>query len=167
MATSEPPLTEAADPVSVAPSATVPVELLASHFTTETVSDLRHALGRAAAAAGLSGDRLFDFVAAVQELLTNAVRHGGGRGELRLRRDGENLVCDVSDHGPGFPNGVPAPPGPPPPGATGGRGLWLAGVFTDTLLIVDGPDGVTASVTVCLPPPGPATIEFADPGPSG
>jgi anti-sigma regulatory factor (Ser/Thr protein kinase) len=73
-------------------------------------------------------------------------------------------VCDVSDHGPGFVGGVPAPPGPPPPGSPGGRGLWLAGQFTDTLMIVDGPDGVTASVTVCLPAVTLPRIEFENPG---
>ncbi|AGZ44001.1 ATP-binding protein [Actinoplanes friuliensis] len=93
------------------------------------------------------------------------MRHGGGHGRIELRRDGDTLLCDIVDHGPGFPGGVPAPAGPPSPQTPGGRGLWLARHLTDTLLISDGPGGVTVSVTACLPvtptPAADAQIEIS------
>ena len=135
-----------------APVTTSP-ELLAQDFVTDDVTRLRHAVRRHAAAAGLTGDALDGFVVAVHELVTNAVRHGGGRGRLHLRRDDDTHICDVADHGDGFPGGVPAPAGPPPAATPGGRGLLLVGQLADTLLISDGPDGVTATVTACLPAP--------------
>ncbi|GAA0798678.1 ATP-binding protein [Spirilliplanes yamanashiensis] len=134
---------------------------LSEAFTAETVSELRHRVQACARRAGLTGDPLDDFVVAVHELTTNAVRHGGGRGHLHLRLDDDNLVCDVTDHGPGFAAPVPATSSRPAPLTVGGRGLWLAQQLTDTLLISDGPDGVTATVTLCLParpaPAGPLT----------
>jgi anti-sigma regulatory factor (Ser/Thr protein kinase) len=151
MAMPESPLTQAPE---VGPSLAQPAEppgLLWQEFTTDDVTSLRHAVRDRAAAAGLTGDALYDFVVAVHELVTNAVRHGGGRGHLLLRRDGDTLVCDVVDRGDGFAHGVPVG-GPPPAADTpGGRGILLANQLTDTLLISDTPDGVTASVTVCLP----------------
>ena len=131
-------------PVSAPPA-------LSQAFTAETVTELRHRVHACARQAGLTGDPLDDFVVAVHELTTNAVRHGGGRGHLHLRRDDDNLICDVTDHGPGFATPVPVTSSRPAPLTAGGRGLWLAQQLTDTLLISDGPDGVTATVTLCLP----------------
>ena len=131
--------------------ATTPVKLLSRVFTADLVSDVRHAVRGQAETAGLTGDSLDGFVIAVHELVTNAVRHGGGRGRVQLRNDGENLSCEVTDHGSGFPAGVPEPGGPPPVNAPGGRGLLLARELTDTMLISNSPVGVTVSVAMCLP----------------
>lgn len=87
-----------ADPVT--PRTVMPIEsspLFTEPFGPAEVTELRHMLTSFAAGSGLSGQRLEDFVLAVNELITNAVRHGGGRGWLRLgalagpaaqRRDG-------------------------------------------------------------------------------
>ena len=120
-------------------------------FTADDLGGLRRTVLAGARRAGLTGDPLDDFVVAVHELVTNALRHGGGRGRLVLRRDGDTLVCDVSDDGPGFGDSVPAAADPPSAETLGGRGLWLARQLTDTLLITNGPSGVIVSVTVCLP----------------
>lgn len=162
MAASESPLTKAFDVETFAAPVTTAPEVLSRSFDGADIVDLRHAVRDHAKAAGLTGDALFDFVLAVQELVTNAVRHGGGRGELRLRRDGDTLICDVTDHGTGFPDGLPATTGPPPVDDTGGRGLWLARHFTDTLMVSDGPDGVTVSVTACLTSAAPAPVALAE-----
>src|SRR5512142_1419620 len=50
--------------------------------------------------AGLSRRRVSDLVLIVSELAGNAIRHGGGRGRLRLWRSRGALYCEVSDHGP-------------------------------------------------------------------
>jgi len=121
-------------------------------FAAADVTAMRHDLRRHAEGAGLRGDALDDFVAAVNELVTNAVRHGGGQGSLRLVRDADTLIVDVSDRGQGFAGAVPVAAGPPAANVPGGRGILLARRLTDTLLISDGPDGVTVTVTRCLVP---------------
>lgn len=151
MVTPESPLAQGPGAgVGAAPVSTA-VEVFAREFTAADVTDLRHDLRRHAATAGLRDDALDDFVAAVNELVTNAVRHGGGRGSLRLALDADTLIGDVSDRGEGFAGALPSTAGPPPADIPGGRGLLLARRLTDTLLISDGPDGVTVTVTRCLP----------------
>ena len=120
-------------------------------FTADNLAVVRHALRAGAHATGLTGEPLDDFVTAAHELITNAVRHGGGHGRLALRLDGDSLICDVTDDGPGFAGAVPTGHHLPAPLTPGGRGLWLARQMTDTLLISDSPTGVTVTVTVCLP----------------
>nr|WP_221378994.1 ATP-binding protein [Actinoplanes polyasparticus] len=153
----EPGTSEAINAVDLPLSAPDPGGL-AQNFTAEELASLRRAVHDSARACGLAGDALDDFVVAVHELATNAVRHGGGRGRIDLRRDGDTLLCDIIDHGPGFPGGVPTPAGLPSPQTPGGRGLWLAQHLTDTLLITDSPGGVTVSVTACLPAPAPSGL---------
>ena len=147
----ESPLIQASEAGASPVRPATPPGLLWQEFTADHVTDLRHAVRDWAEAAGLTGDVLYDFVVAVHELVTNAVRHGGGRGRLLLRRDGDTLICDVVDQGRGFPNGVPVRDGPPAADTPGGRGILLAHQLADSLLISDTPNGVTASVTVCLP----------------
>jgi anti-sigma regulatory factor (Ser/Thr protein kinase) len=150
MATPESPRTQ--HPGAGVSRAPVParVEVFARDFVAADVTVMRHELRRHAEGAGLGGDALDDFVAAVNELVTNAVRHGGGKGSLRLTRDADTVIVDVSDRGEGFSGSLPLSAGPPPGDIPGGRGILLARRLTDTLLISDGPEGVTVTVTRCL-----------------
>jgi serine/threonine-protein kinase RsbW len=111
------------------------------------VTELRHAVASCAAAAGLTGERLDDFVVAVNELLTNAVRHGGGIGHLRLWRAPDAVVCEVSDHGPGMPGEWSARTGRPAPDEPGGWGLWLAGKLTDSIELTSGAEGTAVRIS--------------------
>jgi serine/threonine-protein kinase RsbW len=156
----KPAAAEAVNKVDL-PLNAAPEQGLARDFTVEDLPSLRHAVHASAGASGLAGDALDDFVIVVHELATNAVRHGGGRGKIEMRADGDTLLCDIRDHGPGFPDGVPAPAGPPSPEVPGGRGLWLARHLSDTLLITDGPGGVTVSITACLPAPAPSGMPIS------
>jgi len=108
------------------------------------VTALRHAVASAAARAGLTGERLNDFVVAVNELLTNAVRHGGGTGHVALWRCGASVMCEVSDRGAGL-DGTSRPQRPAPD-VPGGRGLWLAGELTDELEIKSGEQGTAVRI---------------------
>jgi serine/threonine-protein kinase RsbW len=108
------------------------------------VTPLRHAVASAAASAGLTGDRLDDFVVAVNELLTNAVRHGGGAGRVELWREDGAVVCEVSDRGAGLEQ--PDLPMLPAPDVPGGRGLWLAGELADELEIESGEQGTAVRI---------------------
>lgn len=109
----------------------------------------RDAVSRFASAHGLSGDRLNDLVLATNELTINAVRHGGGRGLLRLWHDEGTVWCQVRDDGPGIPDSVtsrsPAG-GPPSHTALDGRGLWLVDQMTARTIIQTGPGGTTITI---------------------
>jgi anti-sigma regulatory factor (Ser/Thr protein kinase) len=81
-------------------------------------------------------------VAAINEIATNSLQHGGGRGELRVWTDGGWLVCAVSDSGH-----LTAPlAGKLPPAANDGAGLWLANQLTDLVQIRSTPDGTEIRV---------------------
>ncbi|KIR67004.1 ATP-binding protein [Micromonospora haikouensis] len=126
------------------------VTLLAETIRADGVTALRHAVTAAAGAAGLADVALEDFVLAVHELVTNVVRHGGGSGRLRLRRDGDLLTCEISDDGPGLGDVHVALPAPH---EVGHRGLWLAQQLTDGLEIRADGRGTTAWVSARLPTP--------------
>lgn len=51
----------------------------------------------------LRRDQVEDLVLAVNELATNSILHASGHGILRLWREGDTAVCEVSDSGEGFP----------------------------------------------------------------
>jgi anti-sigma regulatory factor (Ser/Thr protein kinase) len=105
-------------------------------FTFSFGNDLRSVRAIVAeygARAGLSPRRVDDLVIAVNEVTTNAVRHGAGHGMVSIWCDGPRLVCEVSDSGQlvnqlvGF---VPAGPQ-----AEHGHGLWLTRQLTDLMEI--------------------------------
>ncbi|MBE1491422.1 ATP-binding protein [Plantactinospora soyae] len=120
---------------------------LAVRFTATEITGLRHEVARLAAAHGLRDDRLDDFVFAVYEILTNAVRHGGGSGSLQLDHVGAELVCQVDDDGPGFAAGQLSAQSPL---RTGGRGLQLVRELTDSLTIIPRTPGTSVEVRVSL-----------------
>jgi anti-sigma regulatory factor (Ser/Thr protein kinase) len=78
-------------------------------------------------------DRLDDFVMAVNEIMTNSIRHGGGRARLTLWTDDPHLVCQVADSG--HITDPLAGRLAPPAAATSGRGLWLANHLCDLVQI--------------------------------
>ena len=92
---------------------------------------------------------------AVNELLTNAVRHGGGRGRVALWQAGGWVVCEVSDSGPGLPATAPRQPARPSATQPGGWGLWLAEELTDAFDLATGRTGTTVRVSSRTPGPVP------------
>lgn len=124
--------------------------LLSRGFDREAIAEARHALAGCAAEAGLTGSRLDAFVLAVNEMMTNAVRHGGGSGQVRLWRTGAGLACEISDAGPGAPPARLNGHRLPPTSATGGRGLWLARHLCDTMGVDTGHDGTTVYLTMAI-----------------
>ncbi|WP_433608314.1 ATP-binding protein [Dactylosporangium sp. CA-139114] len=116
--------------------------LLVEDFDVALITPVRHAVNRGAAAAGLTGQRLEDFVLAVNEIVTNAVRHAGGGGTLRMWVADGVLVCEVVDKGAGIPEErLSGEAALPPSSAISGRGLWLARHLVDDVLVTTGEAG--------------------------
>jgi serine/threonine-protein kinase RsbW len=124
--------------------------LFCRKFDREAITEARHRLARCAAEAGLTGLRLEAFVLAVNEIMTNAVRHGGGAGLIRLSRTVAGLACEISDAGPGAPSARFTDRRLPSTSATGGRGLWLARHLCDTMDVVSGRGGTTVHLTMAI-----------------
>jgi anti-sigma regulatory factor (Ser/Thr protein kinase) len=101
------------------------------------VAPARRSLSAMIAASGWSGlDRTDDLIIAMSEIITNSLRYGRGRRELRVWvDDGGTVTCEVSDDGEG-----PADPligyRPPRQSVAGGRGLWIARQLCDALAII-------------------------------
>ena len=117
---------------------------------------LRAAVAAHAAAAGLPRLRVYDVVAATHELAANAVRHGAGRGRLRLWVEDQRLRCEVSDDGPAGDDAGSAAGNNADPGAkwstSHGHGLWLVDQVADQVSLDHGPGGTTATVTFVIGP---------------
>jgi anti-sigma regulatory factor (Ser/Thr protein kinase) len=108
-------------------------------FDASTLVEVRALAGRSAADAGLSQSRAANFVLAVNEVATNSVVHGGGKGSFRVWREAGALSSEVRDSGhfdnPLVDRELPAP------GASGPRGLWLANQLCDLVQIRTFPGG--------------------------
>jgi anti-sigma regulatory factor (Ser/Thr protein kinase) len=114
---------------------------LARDFELTSLVALRHNVEEYARNNGLASLALYRFVVAVNEIATNAVRHGGGRGHLRLWRAGSRLHCSVTDHGTGL--STDHRPERPSPLDVGGRGLWFAYQNAEELTVRSGSQGTT------------------------
>jgi anti-sigma regulatory factor (Ser/Thr protein kinase) len=112
---------------------------------------LRATLAAHASELGAAQERVDHLLIVASELATNAIRHGGGTGRLRMwHRDGI-LYCQVSDDGPGIANPTVVGNTPPDPGRSdGGRGLWICRNLADELIIEAGEDGRGATVTAVM-----------------
>jgi anti-sigma regulatory factor (Ser/Thr protein kinase) len=110
--------------------ATQPEEL---EFDGGDLGTLRGAVAAFAADAVLAGDRIHDLVLAVDEVATNSIFHGGGRGRLRMWREGATLQCEVTDRGSFVEPLVGRIQ--PTPEQWNGRGLWLANQLCDLVQI--------------------------------
>lgn len=78
----------------------------------------------AALVAGVSAERVEEFVLAMSEVASNSVQHGGGAGVVRCWSETDRFVCEVQDAGR-----LRAPlvgRVRPDPGGLSGYGLWIA-----------------------------------------
>ena len=125
-----------------------------------TLSALREAVLGCASAAGLSRDRSIDVMLAAHELAANVIRHGSGRGRLRLLVTARALSCQVSDaratarpglgaqrEADGTAASAPAAAWP----VEHGHGLWLVRRTADQVQVTAGPAGSVVSIAFNLP----------------
>jgi anti-sigma regulatory factor (Ser/Thr protein kinase) len=112
---------------------------------------LRAAVGAHATQAGFPRERVYEIVTAAHELATNAVRHGGGHGRLRLWADGRALHCQVRDDGP-----AELDANPPDPAAWQrefAHGLWIIDRVADQLTLDRDSPGTTVTASFIINSP--------------
>jgi anti-sigma regulatory factor (Ser/Thr protein kinase) len=116
-------------------------------FGAEDLRLVRQMAARWAAQAGMTEERADDFVIAVSEIATNAVRHGSPQAMLWLCTEGQDVVlAEIRDRGRW------ATPGLAEAGA-GGRGrmgLALARRVCDEVDIRAGSNGTTVRLRMSL-----------------
>jgi anti-sigma regulatory factor (Ser/Thr protein kinase) len=110
------------------------------------LSEARHAVRAFAETRGLDEQRADDFVLAANEIMTNSIRHGGGRGRMSMWELEDSLVCQVADTGhitdPLIGRFSPLP------SAGSGRGIWLANQVCDLVQVRSSPTGTVVRLFI-------------------
>ena len=148
------------DPAAFLTALPVPAEPLegeAPLVSADSVRDLRglrHDLSVRTSANGLLAGHettVEDFLLAVDEMTTNALRHGRPPVDLRLWATADRLVCRVTDHGSGLDDPfIGYGPAHGEDLSRGGMGLWLARQLCDHVDITPEGDGVSIRLTTSL-----------------
>ncbi len=118
-------------------------------FTAADLPQVRRFTATCAGRSGMSAETADDFVIAVNEIATNAVRHGSPRAWLRLWVSGEALVAEIRDTGrwPGDPVPVQAARRP---AEQGGMGLEVARLVCDDVQIKTDSTGTAVLLRMML-----------------
>ncbi|MGY2085887.1 anti-sigma factor RsbA family regulatory protein [Blastococcus sp. SYSU DS0539] len=157
--TPNPGYTDPAEYLRGLPVPDEPLERTRPSFAAADVADfigLRHAVAAELAGVPASADVVEDFLLAVDEMTSNAVRHGQPPVSLRLWTAADRMVCTISDGGPGWDD--PFAGYGPAHGedlSRGGMGLWLARQLCDHVDIFGGEHhpgdgGVSVRLTTVL-----------------
>lgn len=123
---------------------------LERRFDGGSLSALRAAVAEYAGNLDAPPDRVSQLVIVASELSSNAVRHGGGTGSLRLSYAQGCVCCEVRDSGRGLSDPASAGTSLPPTRAPAGRGLWMVRQIAREVHIQSTPSGTTVSATVPL-----------------
>jgi DcmR-like sensory protein/histidine kinase-like protein len=123
-----------------------PTGPMSEHIFAGDLRSLRHAVVADPSLEGLTRERREDVVFVVNEVATNAIRHGNGRCTARLWHDGSSVVTEVS-----FDTSVPdvlAGRVRPLSDAVDGRGLWLINQMCALVQLRSGGMGTTLRMHV-------------------
>jgi anti-sigma regulatory factor (Ser/Thr protein kinase) len=118
-------------------------------FDSDGLYSLRAAVAAHAADLGAGEELVEELVLVANELASNAIRHGGGTGRLRLWRDGDRMHCEVSDTGPGL-DGEALGRERVPITAHGGRGLWVVRQMSQEVDVRTGVKGATVTAALLV-----------------
>ena len=147
-----PHFTEPADYLRALPVPHEPLEATVPRLHASHIADfasLRHALATELAGVPAHEDVVQDFLLAVDEMTSNALRHGGRPIDLRLWIGSDRMVCTIGDRGTGWDD--PFAGYGPAHGddlSRGGMGLWLARQLCDHVDITSDADGARVRLTV-------------------
>ncbi|WP_369137038.1 anti-sigma factor RsbA family regulatory protein [Modestobacter versicolor] len=149
-----PGYSDPADVLRALPVPDEPLERTEPLLRVDDVADfigLRHTVGDRLADLGGSPELAEDLHLAIDEMSSNALRHGSRPVQLLLWGSAERVVCRIRDHGPGMD--APFAGYGPAHGADlsrGGMGLWLARQLCDHVDILDEGDGLTVRLVTSL-----------------
>ncbi|HWG14905.1 MAG TPA: ATP-binding protein [Streptosporangiaceae bacterium] len=110
---------------------------------------VRHRTASWTLQAGMAADVADDFVIAVNEIATNAVRHGSPQATLRLWVHGRAAMADVRDQGE-WPVAMGSAVPPRRPAERGGMGLEVARMVCDGLQIKATGSGTSVVLRMSL-----------------
>ena len=136
-------------PVPVEPLEQTPPRLAA--LDVDDFIGLRHAVATELSTVDGPRDGIEDYLLAVDEMSSNAARHGRPPISLWLWTSTDRLVCTIADRGPGWDD--PFAGYGPAHGADlsrGGMGLWLARQLCDHVDITTDGDGTRVRLTLRL-----------------
>jgi anti-sigma regulatory factor (Ser/Thr protein kinase) len=131
-------LREIAEPFD-APLPDAPSGAEEMRFTMNDLAGVRASVERHADRSGLDPSRAADLVLAVNEIVTNSVRHGGGAGVLQMWQTDDSLVGEIRDLGH-----IDRPllgREQPTLDQSSGFGLWIANQVCDLVQIRTFPEG--------------------------
>jgi serine/threonine-protein kinase RsbW len=126
---------------------------LALGFTEADLSAVRRLVEDEAAAAGLPPERISDVVFAVNEVASNAIRHGGEPASISVWHQTGRLLCEVRDSGRGKPEAL-APGLRPKIGPSGGFGLWAARQMCEAIELRADGSGTVVRIHASWPAAG-------------
>ena len=125
-------------------------------FDIESLLALRRQVSRFAIDNGLSAQRATELVTAINEVATNSIRHGGGRGAMRMWRDGTTVLCEITDGGT-----VDSPMVDrtrPTTATRDPRGLWLANQLCDLVQVRTHPGRTSVRMHLHVEPKAPLQV---------
>ena len=110
-------------------------------FERDGLRHVRELVRKHSIVVGLDQSKADNLALAANEVATNSIVHGGGRGTVRVWEDAGRVICEVRDRGVfDLPLADRVAPGPDP---SSPRGLWLAKQLCD-LVQIRTFDGETA-----------------------
>jgi anti-sigma regulatory factor (Ser/Thr protein kinase) len=132
------------DPETLVRSLTPPVESIDGlrSLPLGDPQELQDRLADELEAAAVPESSARDMLVALREVLANAERYGNGVRAFRLGRVGEQVVCEVTDSGPGIDDPLVGYL-PPRPLGRDAAGLWIARQLTSRLELKTDADGLT------------------------
>ena len=120
------------------------------HTYRSDLSQVRALVLQHARDAGLTEVRANDLVLAVSEVAANTLRHTKSSGTLAMWHDADEVVCEIHDEG--TITDPLAGRSKPPPGASGGHGLWLVRQVCDLVELTSDANGTTVRMHMALHP---------------
>ncbi|MGK5739475.1 ATP-binding protein [Micromonospora sp. URMC 103] len=127
-----------------------PVAATVRGVTAPGAADVRRRVTAAALGAGLGPDGAEQFTIAVNEVMINAIQHGGGAADVTLSVAPGLVVVSVRDRGSGIPEHVS--PHLPSPQTLGGRGLWLVQQLCENVTIDTSDTGTVVTLSATAAP---------------
>jgi len=143
MSTADPPIRDGTGRASVRIPEALDVD---QAFDATGLHALRSTVAAHASSLDVAAWQVETLVILASELATNAIRHGGGGGRLRMWHDEDAIFCQVSDEGPGIVDqsvGFTLPRFD----QAHGRGLWICRAIARELVVERGAHGRGAVVT--------------------